>query len=106
MIGAMRQKVILQRRSNVTDAGGGVSVSWTDVAALWAEITPLTGNESVQAMRVQPVQNYLVRLRRREDVTPDDRLMFGSRVLEIKSITNVNQRGHWMQCRCQEGVAG
>jgi SPP1 family predicted phage head-tail adaptor len=105
MIGALRHAIILQRRSGAADAGGGISTIWTDIAELRAAIVPLTGGETVQAMRVQPVQNYLVRMRYRADVTPADRLLFGQRVLNIRSVKNVNGRSRWTECRCEEGVA-
>ncbi len=106
MIGGLRQRVLLQRRSEVTDAGGGVSLGWTDIAELWAGILPLAGGERVLAMRVQPVQNFLIRLRYREDITTADRLLFGARVLNIRNVKNVNERNQWLECRCEEGVGG
>lgn len=106
MIGDLRQRVTLQRRSEVADAGGGVSLSWTDAGELWAEVTPLQGRETVQAMRLQPTQTYLIRLRYRDDITPADRLVFKQRILNIRSVQNVNARGQWTECRCEEGVAG
>ena len=106
MIGGLRHQVTLQRRSEVADAGGGVSLGWTDIAELWAGILPLAGSERVREMRVQPVQNFLIRLRHRGDITPADRLLFGQRVLNIRSVRNVNERNQWLECRCEEGVGG
>jgi len=106
MIGRLRHRVVLQRRSEAADMGGGVALSWVDVAELWAAVTPLAGSESVQAMRLQPLQNFLIRLRFRDDITPENRLLFGQRVLNIRSVKNVNERSQWLECRCEEGVAG
>jgi SPP1 family predicted phage head-tail adaptor len=106
MIARLCHRVILQRRSEVADLGGGVNLSWTDIAELWAGIMPLTGSETVRAMRVQPIQNFLIRLRYRDDITAADRLLFGQRVLNIRSVRNVNERGQWLECRCEEGVGG
>ncbi len=106
MIGGLRHRVALQRRSEVADAGGGLSLGWTDIAELWAGILPLSGSERVREMRVQPVQNFLIRLRYRGDITPADRLLFGQRVLNIRSVRNVNERNQWLECRCEEGVGG
>ena len=105
MIRELRQRVVLQRRSEVMDAGGGVNLSWTDIAELWAGVTPISGNEVIQAMRVQPTQNFLIRLRYRNDITPANRLIFKQRVLNIRSVKNVNERNQWLECRCEEGVA-
>ncbi len=106
MIGGLRHLITLQRRSETPDTGGGVSLSWVDIAQLWAEVAPLGGGEAVQAMRVQPVQSYRVRLRYRADITTADRLLFKQRLLNIRSIRNINERGRWLECRCEEGVAG
>ncbi len=106
MIGGLRHRVILQRRTEVADAGGEVSLGWTDIAELPAGIMPLAGSERVREMRVQPVHNFLIRLRYREDITPADRLLFGQRVLNIRSVRNVNSGNQWTECRCEEGVGG
>lgn len=106
MISGLRQRVMLQRRVEVADTGGGVSLVWTDIAELWAGILPLAGGERVREMRVQPVQNFLIQLRYRDDITTADRLLFGQRVLNIRSIRNVNERNQWLECRCEEGVGG
>lgn len=106
MIGELRHRVILQRRLNAPDGGGGVILSWSDIAGLWAEVTPLAGGESVQAMGEQDRQKFRVRLRYREDISSADRLLFRQHVLNIRSLINIGERGQWLECRCDEGVPG
>ncbi|MEQ1887567.1 MAG: phage head closure protein [Alphaproteobacteria bacterium] len=102
----MRRKIILQRRLETADAGGGAALSWIDIAELWARITPLPGSETVHAMQMQATQTYLIRMRYRGDITPADRLALQQRILNIRSVKNVNERSQWLECRCEEGVAG
>ncbi len=106
MIGGLRHRVILQRRLDAPDGGGGVILGWSDIAGLWAEVTPLAGDETVQAMGVQDRQKFRVRLRYREDISGADRLLFRQRVLNIRSLINAGERGQWLECRCEEGVGG
>ena len=106
MIGQLRHRVILQRRSESADPGGGISLSWVDVAELSAAATALFGAEAAQAMRLASTQSWLIRLRYRADITPADRFSFNQKILNIRSVRNIEQRGRWLECRCEEGVAG
>jgi SPP1 family predicted phage head-tail adaptor len=105
MIGAMRQRVMLQGRAEIADAGGGVALTWSDIAEIWAEVTPLSGGETVQAMHVTGTMRHLVRLRCRSDVNSERRFLFKGRVLNIRSARNVEERGRWLECICEEGAA-
>lgn len=105
MIGAMRTRLTLQGRVDVADGGGGVALSWSDIAELWAEVTPLAGFEAVQAMRLAGTLRHRVRLRYREDVNSERRFVLKGRVLNIRAVRNIEERGRWLECACEEGVA-
>lgn len=105
MIGAMRQRVILQGRAEIADAGGGVALTWSDIAEIWAEVTPLAGGEQAQAMHVTGTTRHLVRLRYRADVSSERRFLFKGRALNIRSARDIEERGRWIECICEEGVA-
>lgn len=106
MIGKLRQRLILQGRVESVDAGGGVALSWSDIAEVWAEVTPQAGVEAVQAMHLGGSMRSRVRLRYRPDVNSERRFLFKGRTLNIRSVRDIEERGRWLECICEAGVAG
>lgn len=105
MIGSLRHRVTLQRRVETLDSGGGVALTWLSIADLWAEVIPLDGGERLQDMRLADRQTYRVRLRHRDDVTPKERFLFMEQIMNIRHVTDVSERGRWLECRCETGAA-
>jgi SPP1 family predicted phage head-tail adaptor len=63
-IGQFREKVRIDRPSNVSDGMGGFTPGWTSVAAgLPARISPTKGGEDVRAQRLSGVSTYDVWVR-------------------------------------------
>lgn len=106
MIGQMRQRITLQGSAKAADDGGGAALVWSDIAGLWARVTPVSGSETEQAMRLAAIQRYVVRMRFRPDVNSGQRFVFKGRVLNIRSVRNLDERSQWIECVCEEGVAG
>lgn len=104
MIGKLRQRLTLQKRSETPDAGGGAVLSWTNVADVWAEVIALEGSERVQDMRLADRQSYRVRLRYRTDISAKERFLFKEQIMNIRSVTDVMARGRWLECRCETGA--
>lgn len=101
----MRQRVTLQQESRTPDTAGGASLSWVDVATLWAEVTPFPGSEALQAQKLTGSALYRVVLRYKDAVTADMRLVFKGRVLNIRSLRNVGERDRRLEIMAEEGVA-
>ena len=48
-IGRLRHRLTLESASRTPDGGGGASETWSTVTEVWAEITPTSGAEAVDA---------------------------------------------------------
>ncbi len=103
--GVLRKRVTLQAESRTDDGAGGYALSWTDVATVWAEIAPLGGREAFAAHRLEARVTHRVRLRYREGITADMRLVMGSRVFNIRAVLNEGERNRWLDLLAEEGVA-
>lgn len=103
-VGQMRERVIIQQESNVSDGMGGVTLGWSAVATVWARVAPLRGMEAQQARQVQDVQSYKVTMRYRSDVTPKMRLVWGSKTLNIRAVINPDEKSRYSELLCDEGV--
>jgi SPP1 family predicted phage head-tail adaptor len=75
------------------------------VATLWAAIEPLQGREALLAAQAQTTLTHRVRLRgenRSRGITARNRLLYGSRIFDIQSVTD-SQEGHReLVLDCQE----
>ena len=73
--GELTERVTLQSRSVAKDAYGQDTITWTDVATVWARVRAVSGREFFAAAQVQQEQSVKVVIRRRADVAATWRLL-------------------------------
>lgn len=108
--GRLRHRVSIQARqgTGTQDAYGQTTNTtdpWVTVATRWADVRPLEGTEkfvATQSVQVSPEVFFRVTMRYYAGLTPQHRLLFGSRVLEIEAVLNVDERNHRMDLACRE----
>lgn len=101
--GRLRNQVTIQTPTETrSGTSGQVVKSWATLATVWAGIEPLSGRELAQAGAEQSVSDFRIVLRYLSTVTNKCRVVFGSRVFEIQSVINRNERGADMELRCTE----
>ena len=101
----LRQRVTIEQPSESADGAGGTTRSWTTLATVWAELLPLRGAENLLAFQQQAELTHRVTLRYRDDVTTAMRLSYDSRVFNIRSTRNVEERDQLLELLVEEGVA-
>lgn len=89
-LGDLRERVEIRREARTRRADGGYDrAAPTLVATVWARVRPVVARESEQAGRLAGTTTYLVDMRRRTDLTTDDRLVWltgGSLALNIREV--------------------
>jgi SPP1 family predicted phage head-tail adaptor len=100
--GDLRHRLTLQEVQRVGDGAGGATTSWSDVADVWAQLTPAGGSEGIEAGRLAGKRAYEIVLRYRDGVQPAMRFRFGTRILEILTVVDVGERRRWLRCLCEE----
>lgn len=103
--GAYRQRLYVQQENPVADTGGGNVMAWVTINTVWASIEPISGKEQLQAGKLTGSTMYRLRMRYDSAITPAMRFMFGSRIFNIRSILNVDERNRTMEIIAEEGVA-
>ena len=101
-IGSMRHRVVIETVTRSDDGGGGAGESWSALATLWARIVPLAGTEKVEGQQIAGTITHHIMLRYRNDILPDMRIRYGVRVFHVLAALNVNERGRWTMCLCEE----
>lgn len=106
-IGALRKQVTIQAETSTPDGAGGYTVGWTNVATVWADIKPLSGNEPFVAGHLEGHVTHRVTMRYRTDiaVTTDMRLLYGARLFNIRAVMNTDEQNHWWELLVEEGAA-
>lgn len=108
-IGAIRHRVTLKNSSPVPDGDGGFTEVLTTLtpATVWASIAPATARdlERVVAGTVESAATHLVRVRYHPGITTKTRLLYGSRMLNVTSVQNTDERKIELVLVCEEVVA-
>ena len=104
MIGNLRRRITLQQPDRTADGGGGAAIAWSDVATLWAQITPIRGSERQSAEHVQATLRHRIRIRYRADVDPSMRFKADTRLFNIRAVMDEADRHEWLVCLCEEGA--
>lgn len=98
----MKRRVSIQSITLSSDGQGGQTESWATDATVWAAIEPMKGFEKFQAAQLQTPLSHKVTMRYRTGVTTSKRLLYGSRVFDIKEVINVNEDGNFLELKCIE----
>jgi len=102
--GRLRHRINLQVNTPTRDATGGRVDSWATYATVWAAIVPLQGMELIRAQELSADINIRVEIRYNAAVTPDDRVLYGTRQMDINSVINPEERDRNMFLMCKELV--
>lgn len=85
-IGALRERVELERPVLTGDELGGASASWTAAGAVWCAIEARDTSEAAASDGVSARTSFVVSIRRREDVRADWRLHWRGRTLNVAGV--------------------
>ncbi len=105
LIGQMRQRIALQVRT-VTRVEGIPEENWATVATVWAAVADLSGKEYFQAGAMQSEVTTRIKIRYRTGITPSMRVLYGSRVFQILSVIDKDERHHVIELTCKEVIPG
>lgn len=101
-IGALRHRVVLEEAVRTPDGGGGADETWQAIAELWASVRPIGGSERIAADATSGALTHDVVIRHRAGVVPAMRFRFGTRILEIAALRDVDERRRHLRCLCLE----
>ena len=86
--GKLRHRVSIETESSTSDGMGGyTSGGWTaltGMSSVPAQIMPLSSKEQLDAMKLESVITNKIRIRYRAGITSKHRIVFGSRIFNIK----------------------
>lgn len=105
--GRLRNRIDIQRPTKAPDTeneyGQAEPPEFVTVShGVPAEVRPLRAYEIVRAQQPVMDTDHVVRMRYREDVTPDCRLLWGDKKLYVTGIIDVGGRRRELEVMCRE----
>lgn len=90
--GRYRYAATVQRRTGERDDSGGLLDNWIAFASVRLGLEPLRGREFNSAGRVSAETTHLIYMRYLTGLTPDMRILFGTRIFDIQAIIDIDER--------------
>lgn len=102
-IGKLRKRIEIQSNTATADAMGQLIPTWTTLDTRFASIEPLTGRELINAQQVNAEITHKVTLRYYA-ANSKMRVKYGTRLFEIMSVINKEERNIETQLMCKETI--
>lgn len=104
-LGPLRHRVTFQSRKTARDEYGQPVEGWDTVTTLWASIDPISGRELLTAQQVQTEVTHRIRCRYWTGLETSQRIVFGARYFDIKSLINTREIGASLEILATEGLS-
>jgi len=102
--GNLRHRVIIQHLVETLDEYKTPTITWQDYATVWASVEPIRGREYIELQNTNSELTVRIRIRYLPGVTNDMRVLYGSRVFNIQSVIDINERHREMELMCIENT--
>jgi len=101
----LRKRVTIQRRSTAEDALGQQLLTWETIGTVWAEVEQISGRELLTASAERAENTARVTVRYRPDLVEKMRLLYGSIIYDITSVSDLDGRKRQLEVMCKTGVS-
>ena len=102
--GKLRHSIIIESPVETKDGMGQPVKSWGEYAKVRASVKPLRGREFFAAQQYNSEVTTKILMRFLNGVTTKMRITFNSKIYNIESVINIEERGISMELMCSEGV--
>ena len=107
--GMLTRRIKIQRPSTIKDSVGAPCRSWLDVATVWADIQPLSGNEAVIANRISAELSHQIIVRYQSlfdnpQQVAQMRVLYKARIFNIHSALNEDEKRTQIILLASEGL--
>ena len=101
-IGAMRERITIQKKVAAGDGQGGHPVTWTVRAVVAAALEALTGREAIAAQQVTATFDRAFVIRYRAAVSVTDRIVWAGCTLQILTAVDPDDDDRFLRLTCTE----
>lgn len=101
-VGALRRRLLLEAPAEMSDGAGGQFRSFQTIAAVWAQVEWLSGDERWRGGRPEQVASHRITLRWRAGVDAGQRLRDGEQVFDIRAVGDPDGGRRRLVCLVEE----
>ena len=102
--GQMTARLALETAAGQPDGQGGAVTAWTESAAMWARIEPVSSSLTERAGAEVGTVTHRIWLRFRSDVSAGQRFRKGARLFAVKLVQDPDETGRYLTCLCEENA--
>jgi SPP1 family predicted phage head-tail adaptor len=102
--GKLRHGIAIERVAETQDADGSVIEAWSTYATVHGSIEPISGREYFAAQSTQADVTHRIGIRYLSGIVPKMRVKYGSRIYDILSVINIDERNRELQLMCRESI--
>jgi len=106
LAGKLDQRITIQAKQATQSSYGEETVTWTDVATVWAQVSPLAGREYLLGRAMEEQNDIRVRIRFIPNLTPSMRILHGNKVYDIQAVQNIDSANKELVLMCKEIING
>jgi len=100
--GQLTARLLLEAPVSTPDGQGGATLAWSETAALWARIEPMSSTFAERAGAETGTVTHRIWLRFRGGVSAGQRFRKGTRLFAIKLVQDPDESGRYLTCLCEE----
>ncbi len=106
--GRLRTRLHIEEAAETRTSDGGVSPGWSSIGTAWAWVRGLRGRELFSAQQINPQTTHKVTMHYRGGLTSANRLVdkTSSRIFNIESVVNIDERNRVLELICTEVAGG
>jgi SPP1 family predicted phage head-tail adaptor len=88
-IGRLKDRIAIKSPTEVFSPSGETTLNWdTTFATVWADVVGLSSRDILQAQQANVIASHRVRIRSLDGVTPQHRIVYKGRTMEVASVTD------------------
>jgi SPP1 family predicted phage head-tail adaptor len=103
--GAMRELITFESYTTSSDGGGGVTRAWSTATTAYAHVVKANASEAYKQGGIQEQGLWRFTMRYTAGITTEYRISWDSKVFNIRSIINEDERDKFLVILAEEGVA-
>lgn len=100
--GRLNKKVTIQAYESGADAAGQEQKDWYNWKTVWACVEPMQQSEAFEIDQVTSVRSCKITTRYASGYTPEMRVVYNGRTLEVSGVIDVDERREWLEWTCHE----
>ncbi|MGH1413266.1 MAG: phage head closure protein [Pelagimonas sp.] len=106
----LNRQLSLEAMQRTSDGAGGFVETWQQLGTLWGEVRPRTGRLAEGEAGAVSVTGFRITVRGAPEghsgrPVAGQRFRLGNRRFRIEAVTEVEPKGFYLNCHCEEEVA-